>query len=81
VIRNAPTRLMKGLGYGRGYEYAPDSQEGVAGLDCLPEALAGTRFFSPGEEGFEARLAERLEELERRRARARGRRGGRPKAE
>ena len=75
TIRNAPTGLMKELGYGQGYEYAPDSEQGVAGLDCLPEALAGTRFWSPGEPGFEARLAERLEELGRRRARARQRRG------
>jgi len=71
AIRNAPTRLMKELGYGEGYEYAPDSEEGVAGIDCLPDSLAGTRFWKPGGAGFEARLAERLEELAAKRARAR----------
>jgi putative ATPase len=70
-IRNAPTRLMEGLGYGAGYVYAPDTEEGVAGLDCLPEALAGTRFWRPGSNGEEARLAARLEELAARRRRAR----------
>ncbi len=74
VIRNAPTKLMQEVGYGDGYVYAPDTASGVAGLDCLPEALAGTRFWEPGGNGFEARLAERLAELERRRAAARGER-------
>ena len=72
VIRNAPTALMKGLGYGAGYVYAPDSAEGVGGLDCLPEALAGTRFYEPSSSGVERRLAERLAELDRKRAAARG---------
>ncbi|HZF09696.1 MAG TPA: hypothetical protein VFE33_12975, partial [Thermoanaerobaculia bacterium] len=61
VIRNAPTKLMKGLGYGAGYVYAPDTEEGTAGLDCLPEALAGTRFYEPKGEGFEAELKARLD--------------------
>ncbi len=77
VIRNAPTALMKDLGYGAGYVYAPDSAEGVAGLDCLPEALAGTVFYEPAPSGFESRLAERLAELQRKRAMARGGDAGR----
>ena len=72
ALRNAPTKLMKGLGYGRDYVYAPDTDEGVAGLDCLPDALAGTSFYRPTEKGFEARLAERLDEFARRRQAARG---------
>ncbi len=61
TIRNAPTRLMKQVGYGAGYVYAPETEEGVGGLDCLPESLQGTRFYEPRGEGFEARLKERLE--------------------
>ncbi len=60
VIRNAPTKLMSGLGYGKSYVYAPDTEEGVGGLDCLPEALLGTRFYAPSPKGFEAELGERL---------------------
>ncbi len=61
AIRNAPTRMMKDLGYGEGYVYAPHTEEGVGGLDCLPEALQGTRFYEPKGEGLEAELKERLE--------------------
>jgi putative ATPase len=74
VIRNAPTRLMKEAGYGAGYEYAPDVEGGIAGLDCLPEALAGTSFWRPGSAGFEARLSERLAAFAERRAESRQRR-------
>jgi putative ATPase len=61
AIRNAPTRLMKATGYGAGYVYAHDTAEGVGGIDCLPESLAGTRFYRPGERGFERELGKRLE--------------------
>ncbi len=71
ALRNAPTRLMKTLGYGRGYVYAHDTEEGVGGLDCLPEALQGTRFYQPRGEGREAELAERLERFRELRERAR----------
>ncbi|MCM2270174.1 MAG: replication-associated recombination protein A [Thermoanaerobaculia bacterium] len=71
AIRNAPTRLMKELGYGRDYVYAPDSAEGVAGLDCLPDALRGTIFYTPTAHGAEAKLGERLAEFRARRERAR----------
>ena len=60
-IRNAPTRLMKDLGYGHGYRYAHDEAEGVSGMDCLPERLAGRRFYHPTERGEESGVAARLE--------------------
>ena len=60
-IRNAPTRLMKGLGYGAGYRYAHDEEEGVAGMDCLPDALSGRRYYRPTERGREKDLGARLE--------------------
>ncbi len=60
-IRNAPTGLMKDLGYGKGYRYAHDEAEGVAAMDCLPEALAGRRYYHPTDRGAEANMAARLE--------------------
>ena len=72
-IRNAPTRLMKGLGYGAGYVYAHDTDEGVGGLDCLPDSLQGTRFYQPTERGFEAELGRRLESFQALRKKAKGR--------
>ncbi|MFL6289667.1 MAG: replication-associated recombination protein A [Thermoanaerobaculia bacterium] len=62
-IRNAPTGLMKGLGYGKGYVYAHDTEEGTGGLDCLPDSIQGTRFYEPQGKGFEAKLKERLEKI------------------
>ena len=76
VIRNAPTRLMKEVGYGEGYVYAHDTEEGVGGIDCLPESLAGERFYEPRGRGFEAKLKERLERYRALRAEAAARRGG-----
>ncbi|HEV8630644.1 MAG TPA: replication-associated recombination protein A, partial [Thermoanaerobaculia bacterium] len=73
VIRNAPTKLMGGLGYGKGYVYAHDTEEGVGGLDCLPETLRGTTFYEPTDHGFEAELAERLARFDELRQRARSR--------
>jgi putative ATPase len=60
-IRNAPTGLMKQLGYGSGYRYAHDEADGVAGMECLPESLRGRRYYAPGERGAEAELLARLE--------------------
>jgi putative ATPase len=74
VIRNAPTRLMGELGYGSGYVYAHDQPEGVGGIDCLPEAMAGTRFYEPTERGFERELAERLARFRALREQVRSRR-------
>ena len=72
-LRNAPTRLMKELGYGKGYQYDPDAQGGVA-LDqvCLPERLAERVYYQPVERGLEIRLKEKLDGLRAARAAARG---------
>lgn len=60
AIRNAPTGLMQDLGYGEGYVYAHDVEEGVGGIDCLPESLRGERFYEPTARGFEDELGKRL---------------------
>ncbi len=52
---------MKDLGYGKGYAYAHDEAEGVAGMECLPEGLVGRRYYEPTNRGAEADLAARLE--------------------
>ena len=62
-LRNAPTRAMKEWGYGAGYEHAHQQQDGLTTMACLPEALAGTRFYEPTERGVEARIRERLEAI------------------
>jgi len=62
-LRNAPTRLMKELDYGKGYRYAHDEADKVADMDCLPPSLAGRRYFEPTQEGREKLLFQRLEEL------------------
>ena len=63
-LRNAPTRLMKELEYGKGYRYAHDEAEGIArGMECLPPAHAGRRFYEPTDRGLEARIKQRLEEI------------------
>jgi putative ATPase len=64
-LRNAPTRLMKELDYGKGYRYAHDEEDKVADMDCLPPSLLGRRYFEPTSEGREKQLAQRLEELRR----------------
>jgi putative ATPase len=70
AIRNAPTRLMKEVGYGKGYRYAHDEAEGTGGLDCLPDALSGRVYYAPSDSGAERALKERLSEIRARRARA-----------
>jgi putative ATPase len=60
-IRNAPTKLMKDLGYHQGYKYAHDDPDAYIPQEYLPDELAGTRFYEPGKFGYEARVAERLE--------------------
>jgi putative ATPase len=62
-IRNAATGLMKNLGYGKGYQYAHDSEEKVTDMTCLPESLAGRIYYRPTDQGFEARIRQRLEEI------------------
>jgi putative ATPase len=63
VIRNAVTRLMKEVGYGRGYRYAHAEPEGVGGIECLPESLRGRRYYRPRASGEEAELSRRLESV------------------
>lgn len=72
-LRNAPTKLMKGMGYGKGYQYDHDVEGGIA-LDqqCLPDALAGTVFYEPVERGLEVQLRQKLLDLRQRRREARG---------
>jgi putative ATPase len=63
-LRNAPTRLMKGLGYGREYRYAHDYEGGfVPGEQYLPDGLEGTRFYEPVPRGLELRIGEKLQQL------------------
>jgi putative ATPase len=62
-IRNAPTRLMRDLGYGRDYQYAHDFEDQTAAMECLPDALAGRRFYEPKEVGAETAIKERLEKM------------------
>jgi putative ATPase len=71
-LRNAPTRLMKELDYGKGYRYAHDEEDKVADMDCLPDALRGRCYFTPTLEGREKLLAQRLEEIRRIRSKKRG---------
>ena len=66
-LRNAPTRLMKDLGYGRDYLYDPDQPGGVSRQSYLPEELEGEEFYSPGDSGWESALRERLAEWRRKR--------------
>jgi len=67
-IRNAPTGLMKGLGYGAGYQYAHDLESKVADMHCLPDNLRDRVYYHPTSEGVEKRIRERLEEIRKQRA-------------
>jgi putative ATPase len=69
-LRNAPTRLMKGLGYGKGYQYAHDLESKVADMQCLPDNLRGRVYYQPTNEGIEKRIRERMEEIKRQRLQA-----------
>jgi len=60
-LRNAPTKLMKELEYGKGYQYAHEQAEGVADMTCLPPALEGRRYYQPTERGFEKEIKRRLD--------------------
>ena len=63
VIRNAPTKLMKELQYGKGYQYAHDTEDKLTNMQCLPDSLLGKIYYQPTEEGFEARYKERLRQI------------------
>jgi putative ATPase len=71
-ILNAPTRLMKDIGYGKGYAYDHDADQGFSGQDYWPEEMDSQTFYEPSERGFEAKVAERIaywNELRRKRSR------------
>jgi putative ATPase len=62
-IRNAPTKLMGELGYGKGYQYAHDTKEKMAAMQCLPDGLKDRSYYHPTEQGLEARYKERLRQI------------------
>ena len=62
-IRNAPTKLMKDLGYGKGYQYAHDYADKLTDMRCLPDSLLGTVYYEPTDQGLESRFKERLEQI------------------
>ena len=64
-LRNAPTKLMKELDYGKGYRYAHDEEGRVADMDCLPDSLKGRSYYQPTQEGREKLLAQRMEQIRR----------------
>src|SRR5271155_3463685 len=74
-LRNAVTGLMGNLGYGKDYQYAHDVEEKVTDMTCLPESLLGRTYYKPTDQGFEARIRQRLEEIRRIRAKGPGTRG------
>ena len=63
VIRNAPTKLMKELDYGKGYQYAHDTEEKLTDMQCLPDSLTGTEYYKPTEQGLEGKYKARLKQI------------------
>jgi putative ATPase len=74
-LRNAVTGLMGNLGYGKNYQYAHDAEERVTDMTCLPESLLGRTYYKPTDQGFEARIRQRLAEILRIKAKGPGTRG------
>ncbi len=62
-IRNGVTELMRQLHYGEGYQYAHDRKEKLTAMRCLPESLEGRRYYIPTDQGSEARVAERMRQI------------------
>ena len=62
-IRNAETKLMKDLGYGKGYKYAHDYEEKLTAMSCLPDSIKDKEYYLPTDQGNEARYKERLEQI------------------
>jgi putative ATPase len=62
-LRNAVTGLMRNVGYGKGYQYAHDTAEKLTDMTCLPQSLTGRTYYTPTDQGFEARIRQRLEEI------------------
>ena len=69
-LRNAPTRDMKAWGYGAGYQHAHQFANAIAGMECLPPSLAGRQYYLPTDRGLERRIAQRLEEIRRLKAKS-----------
>ena len=65
IIRNAPTKLMQELDYGKGYQYAHDTKEKLTNMQCLPDSLLGREYYRPTEQGLEGRFKTRLEDIRR----------------
>ena len=63
VIRNAPTKLMKELNYGKGYQYAHDTEEKLTNMQCLPDSLVGREYYKPTEQGLEAKYKVKLQQI------------------
>ena len=64
-LRNAPTKLMKDLDYGKDYQYAHDEPDAIAGMDCLPPSLADRTYYKPTDRGFEKEIKRRLDGWEK----------------
>ncbi|MGI5887789.1 MAG: replication-associated recombination protein A [Oscillospiraceae bacterium] len=65
VIRNAPTKLMEDLDYGKGYQYAHDNPDKLTSMKCLPDSLEGREYYRPTEQGLESRYKARLEQIKK----------------
>ena len=63
ALRNAPTELMKSHGWADGQEYAHDDPQAITTMECMPDALIGTRFYQPTQRGWEQRVGEHLQKL------------------
>jgi len=71
-LRNAVTGLMRNIGYGQGYKYAPDFEEKVTEMQCLPDNLVGRTYYKPTDQGFEMRLRAKMHEIAKIRKRETG---------
>ncbi len=79
-LRNAPTKLMKSLGYGKGYHYAHDFPDALVDQEHLPEPIRGKHFYKPTDRGFEQTIKERIDEVRRKKQELRQNRGKGPDA-
>ena len=63
VLRNAPTKLMRELDYGKGYQYAHDVEDHLTNMQCLPDSLVGRIYYHPTDQGLEPRFQARLDQI------------------